>query len=119
MENRIKSLRERAKEMGARLPFMDNREKGDTEELMGQVCTIVDYGFLPNDEGEHYVAFITKERSGKFYFGGTVLTARMVELDQEGYRTEIITEGLPFLMTEAVSKKTKRKYTNVTFYPED
>lgn len=121
MENNFaqKSLRDRAREMGARLPFMDNREKGETDELMGQICTIIDYGFLPNEDGEHYVAFITREHSTKFYFGGTVLTARMIELDGEGYGAEIRAEGLPFLMTKATSKKTKRSYTNVTFYPED
>lgn len=118
MENRIKSLRERAKEMGARLPFMDEREKGSTDELLGQVCTIIDYGFLPNDEGELYVAFITRERSKTFYFGGTVLTARMTELDGEGYGDDIRREGLPFLMTKTTSKKSKRSYTNVVFYPE-
>lgn len=118
-QNTMKSLKERAKEMGARLPFMDNRDKGSIDELMGQVCTLIDYGFLPNEDGEHYVAFITRERPNKFYFGGAVLTARMIELDGEGYRDAIVAEGLPFVMTQATSKKTKRSYTNVVFYPED
>ena len=115
----MKSLRERAKEMDARLPFMDDRDKGSIEELIGQVCTLTDYGFLPDDDGELYVAFITRERSKRFYFGGTVMTARMMELDQEGYGSDIRADGLPFLMTKEVSKKTKRGYTNVMFYPED
>lgn len=120
MENNIqhKSLRDRAKEFGARLPFMEGREKGSTDELMGQVCTMTDYGFLPNEAGEMYVAFITAERSGKFYFGGTVMTDRMAQLDQEGYGPEIREEGLPFLMTHAKAKKGGRTYTAVQFYPE-
>lgn len=113
-----KSLRDRAKEFDARLPFMDGREKGSTDELLGQVSTIVDYGFLPNDDGNMYVAFIIRERSGKFYFGGTVLTERMIELDQDGYGPAIREEGLPILMTSAKSKKSNRTYTNVSFYPE-
>lgn len=120
MENKImmKSLRERAKEFDARLPFMDGREKGDTAEIMGQIITLDEYGFLPNEAGENYVCFTTRERSNKFYFGGTVLTARMIELDQDGYGPAIRAEGLPLLLTQTKAKKGGRTYTNVTFYPE-
>ena len=117
-ENVMKSLRDRAREFTTLLPFMDGREKGDTKELIGQVSTIVEYGFLPNDKGEVYVAFIVKERSGKFYFGGQVLTDRMSQLEEEGYHDAVVAEGLPVLMTEARSKKSGRGYTNVEFYPE-
>lgn len=113
-----KSLKDRAKEFAVRLPFMDGREKGNTEDLLGQISTITDYGFLPNDDGELYVAFIVKERSTQFYFGGTVLTDRLMKLDGEGYGDEIREEGLPVLMTKARSKKTKREFTNIEFYPE-
>ena len=114
----MKSLMERAKEFDARLPFMDGRIKGATEELMGQISTINEYGFLPNEAGEMYVVFTVKERSGVFYFGGSVLTERMVALDQEGYGDAIRAEGLPILLTKETSKKTKRSYTGVTFFPE-
>lgn len=119
MENKMmKSLKERAKEFDARLPFMDGREKGDTAELLGQVSTMDEYGFLPNEAGENYVVFTVRERMNKFYFGGGVLTARMIELDQDGYRDAILAEGLPLLLTQTKSKKTGRSYVNVTFYPE-
>ena len=114
----MKSLRDRAKEFSVQLPFMEGREKGETKELLGQVSTICEYGFLPNEAGEPYAVFIVKERSNKFYFGGTVLTARLSELESEGYHEAIIAEGLPMLMTEAKSKKSNRGYTNVEFYPE-
>lgn len=115
----LKSLKERAKAFDVQLPFMEGREKGETKELLGQVSTISDYGFIPNDAGEAYVVFITKERANKFFFGGSVLTARMVELETEGYHDAIVAEGLPMLLTEEKSKKTNRVYTNVKFYPED
>lgn len=118
MSEMMKSLKQRAMEFDQQLPLMEGREKGNTDELLGQVCTLIDYGFLPNENGEQYVAFIVAERSGKFYFGGSVLTARMVELDGEGYGESIRTEGLPLLMTTVTSKQNKRKYTNVKFYPE-
>ena len=118
-EKTLKSLKERAKAFDVQLPFMEGRDKGETKELLGQVSTIADYGFIPNDAGEAYVAFVVKERSDKFYFGGSVLTARMQELESEGYHDAIIAEGLPMLLTEEKSKKSNRTYTNVKFYPED
>lgn len=118
-----KSLKDRAKEFSVQLPFMDGREKGDARELVGQVTTIVDYGFLKGDATEEgnanrdYACFIVKEHSDKFYFGGTVLTDQLQQLEAEGYHDEIVAEGLPMLMTEKKSKN-KRTYINVEFYPE-
>lgn len=118
-----KSLKDRAKEFSVQLPFMDGREKGDAKELVGQVTTIVDYGFLKGDATEEgnanrdYACFIVKEHSDKFYFGGTVLTDQLQQLEAEGYHDEIVSEGLPMLMTEKKSKN-KRTYINVEFYPE-
>lgn len=113
----MKPLRDRAKEFDARLPFMEGKDKGETKDLIGQVTTITDYGFLPNDQGEAYAAFIVKERPGKFYFGGTVLTDRLEQLEAEGYHEAIVEEGLPMVMTEKKAKN-GRSYTNVEFYPE-
>ena len=114
----LKSLRERAKEFSSLgLPFMEGREKGETDELLGQESTICDYGFLPNDKGEPYAVFIVKERSDKFYFGGEVLTDRLTQLENEGYGDAVRTEGLPILMTKKKSKN-NRNYTNVEFFPE-
>lgn len=116
----MKSLRERAKEFSVLLPFMEGREKGETKELLSTVNTIVDFGFLTDrEDGEVYAAFIVKERPGKFYFGGTVITDRLSTLEVEGYGDAIRSEGLPVLMTEKKAKKGGRSYTNVEFFPED
>lgn len=117
MSDMKKSLKDRAKEFSVRLPFMEGRDKGETKELLGMVNTIVDYGFLPNENGEVYACFITKEHTKSFYFGGTVLTDRLTQLEAEGYHDEIVAEGLPVLMTEKKSKN-NRTFTNVEFYPE-
>ena len=114
----MKSLRKRAKEFDVRLPFMEGRDKGDTKELLGTVNTITEYGFLPNEQGEAYACFIVKERPGKFYFGGTVITDRLTQLETEGYHDAIAAEGLPILMTEKKSRN-NRTFTNVVFFPED
>ena len=114
-----KSLKDRAKEFSVQLPFMEGKDKGDANTLKGQIITIIDYGFLPDENGEPYVVFITKERAKEFYFGGTVLTDQLLKLEEEGYHDEIVSEGLPMLMKDKKSKKSNRTYTNVEFYPED
>lgn len=114
----MKSLRERAKEFDVRLPFMEGRDKGETKELLGTVNTIIEYGFLPNEQGEPYACFIVKERPKQFYFGGTVITDRLEQLEAEGYHEAVNNEGLPILMTEKKSKN-NRTFTNVVFFPED
>lgn len=113
----MKSLRDRAKEFSVRLPFMDGCDKGDTKELLGTVNTINEYGFLPNENGEAYAVFTVKEHPKRFYFGGTVLTDRLEQLEAEGYHEAIVAEGLPILMTEKKSKN-NRGYINVEFFPE-
>lgn len=117
-EKTVKNLKDRAKAFDIQLPLMEGREKGETKDLLSQVSVISDYGFIPNEAGEPYVVFITKERPDKFYFGGSVLTARMTELETEGYHDAIIKEGLPVLFT-AEKSKNGRTYTNAKFYPED
>lgn len=117
-ETMKKSLRDRAKEFDIQLPLMEGREKGETSELIATVCTITDYGFLPNEAGEPYAVFTVKEIPDKFFFGGSVLTARLSELEADGYHDVIVEEGLPVLMTNAKSKKNNRAYVNVEFYPE-
>ena len=114
----MKSLRERAKEFDVRLPFMEGRTKGDTNELLGQDSTVTQYGFLPNEAGELYAVFTVKERSDKFYFGGTVITDRLFKLDQEGYREAIEAEGLPIRMNQKKSKN-NRTFIDVVLFPED
>lgn len=117
MSDMKKSLKDRAKEFSVQLPFMDGREKGESEELLGQISTIVDYGFLTGDKGNDYAVFIVKERSNKFYFGGQVLTDQLQQLEAEGYHEEIVNEGLPVLFGQKKSKN-KQTYTTVEFYPE-
>lgn len=113
-----KSLKERSKEFSVRLPFMEGREKGDIKDLLGQVCTIRDYGFLKGDTGNDYVVIIVDEYAKTFYFGGQVLTDQMQQLEAEGYRDDINNEGLPFVMAEKKSKNNKT-YVNVVFYPDE
>ena len=116
MSNVKKSLRERAQEMQAQLKIMQGREKGDVDDLIGVICDVDDFDFM-EDDGHKYVVFTVKEDPANFFFGGQVLTDQLLKLQEDGYLEEIQKEGLPMLLSKKMSKS-KRSYTNVTFYPE-
>lgn len=117
MSNLRKSLKERTKEFSTTLSFMEGRKKADQKELVAQIVTIRDFGFLTGDNGE-YVAFIVDEHTDKFYFGGSVLTDQLRQLELEGYHESIVEEGLPMVLAERKSRN-NRTYLNVVFYPEE
>lgn len=113
----MKSLKERVKDFGANLELMEGRTKGKNEEIADKVVTIVDYGFLSGSEGE-YVAYIVKEIDDSFFFGGMVLTEALKQLEAEGYKEAIKSEGLRIRLKEQKSKK-GRTYFAVEFEPND
>jgi hypothetical protein len=112
------SLRERAKELSNSLPFMEGREKGEMKRIVDMSCTIIEYGFLQDEDNKEYVCFIVKEDPQNFYFGGQVLTDNMQELETDGFHAEIIKEGLPVNFGLKMSKN-KKEYVTVEFYPEE
>lgn len=115
-------LKKKALELTERkslLPFMEGREKADMSDIMGEKCTITDYGFLEDNDDKHpYACFIIKESKDAFFFGGKVLTAHLQEFEKEGYHDEIVKNGLPVKFTDQKAKKSKKNYTAVEFYPE-
>lgn len=115
MSNERKSLRDFLKEQSAQLPFMDGREKGDANELLTQVITITDYGFLTNEAGEPYACFTIAERPNKFYFGGQVLTEKLTLIENNGYGDELRENGLEIILVKKQSRKSSRPYIDVTF----
>jgi len=113
-----KSLKQKAQELSApQLPIMEGRDKGDTDDLIGVVVTLRDFGFMSGDNGD-YVVFIVDEEPKEFFFGGKVLTDDMQKMESDGYHQMIVDEGLPMVLTKKKSKN-KQTYTNVLFYPEE
>lgn len=113
------SLKEKAMNMnsGKGIEFMNEREKGEMQDLLNKNLTITDYSFINGDDGE-YVVFIVKEDESKFYFGGKVLTENMKSFTSDD-KEEIKRDGLPVIFEERKSKKTNRKYIASRFYPEN
>lgn len=112
-----KSLRERAAELSAaQLPIMANRTKGETEELIGVIVTVRDYGFLTGKNGQ-YGVFIVDEEPETFYFAGQVLTDDFQKLDDTGDHAAVVNEGLPMILSKRKAKESKQTYVSPLFYP--
>lgn len=116
------NLKDRAKKFGNLLPFMEGREKGEQSKLVDEgVVTIEDYGFLngkdDNGDDSEYVCYTIREDKENFYFGSSVLTNNIKELDEEGFGSAIRKEGLPMKLSNRKSRSTNRNYVAVEFHP--
>ena len=101
------------------IPFMENREKKELP--CGSPVTIVDYGFIKDEDGD-YVVLALKEFPKNFYFGGGVVTEKMQSLDkivttELSIHDQVCKAGLPVLFTKKANKKNTRNYMTCEFYP--
>lgn len=117
------SLKEKALALSNGLEIMEGREKKDLADLIGEVVTINNFDFMKStdDDGNPttYVVFTIDQDDDGFYFGGKVLTEKLHELENDGYKDEVLDDGLPTLFGKKKSTKGKKKeYTTVAFYPE-
>lgn len=113
----IMDLKKLAKEVTAKgLPFMEGRE--NSELAMGEIVNINEIGYLDSKDGE-YVVFTTKENEECFYYGGSVVTEKIKELENKLSPKDfdtLLEEGLEVVFTSHVSSN-KKRYTSVTFFP--
>lgn len=113
------TLKEKAMKMnsGNGIAFMQGKTKGETEEILNQNLTIVDYDFISDEDGD-YAVFVLNEAPDKFFFGGSVLTKNLKEFTTEE-KEKIKSEGLPVLFSKRKNKNGKREYTAVEFFPDE
>ena len=114
----IKSLISKAKEVtSVGLPFMQGKEKEEIN--MGILYNINEYGFLQGETGEDFVVFTTKEHNNKFFYGGSVVTQKIKDLEENLTSDEmcqLLEYGIEVLFIQKVSKN-KKKYTTCEFFP--
>ena len=101
------------------LPFMDGKEKLEvTGEVLNNILTVDDYGYLEGDDGE-YVVIALKEYPQHFIYGGSVVTDAFKKLESKigvDNMGLLIEHGLTFRLSELISKN-KRKYIRISFFP--
>lgn len=83
-------LSEKFKNVG--VPFMEDNEKGEMQELENQSLTLIDYGFIKEDKSD-YAVLKFAEKPGKFYFAGLVLTQNLHEAEADlGSKKRVLNE---------------------------
>ena len=105
-----------AKNAGEGIKFMENRTKGELEEILNKEVILRDYDFINGKRGR-FVVFIVDEIEDKFFFGGQVITELLDSINPE-QKKELQAEGVP---VEVYSKKSKNgmDYHGMTFYPAE
>lgn len=108
-------LREKASKVNSNggVSFMEGRDK--SELIMDEILTVDDFGFIKGEDGE-YVVLSTQDYPKFFFFGGSVITQKFKELEEN--KEEVQKEGLPVRFEQKVSKKSKREYVTCEFYPD-
>lgn len=99
------------------LDFMEGRDKSDI--VLGETYHINDFGFLTGENGE-YVVFTVKNDDNHFFFGASILTQKMKDLEamlSGDEMEELLTSGLEVVFGERKSEKSKRKYITCEFFP--
>lgn len=103
--NKIKKQMEKSSNV------MEGRIKGEVKELTAYV--IKDFTILKDKEDKQYCAFIVEGNEEEFFFGGAVVTDKLIRIkdmltDEE--MEELKKEGLPVMF---VGKKSKNKRTYI------
>ena len=99
------------KQMEKQANVMEGRTKGEVKELTAYV--IKDFTILKDKEDNQYCAFIVDGNDEEFFFGGTVVTDKLIRIKEmltDEELSELKKEGLPVMF---VGKKSKNKRTYI------
>lgn len=94
------------------IAFMENADKANLDEILGERVHIEDFGFIKNDEGDYGVMKIA-EKDGVFYFANQVITDMLHQVENDDMRDELPKQVIVF--SKATSRKTGREYTKFKF----
>lgn len=98
------------------IPFMENSDKGDMHDIIGEIVHITDFGFIKNDEGGDYGVIQIKEKPDTFYFCNAVITEMLHQVEADGMKEELANQCIRFDL--ATSKK-GREYFRFEFTPDN
>lgn len=82
------------------IPFMNDRDRGDINDLVNKDLHIEDYGYIRGKKGE-YAVIAFREYPNNFYFGGMVLTDILHRIDKDDMKEQLLGEILRLSMKEA------------------
>lgn len=90
--------------------FMDGKDKGALKDMCDKPLHIVDFGFIGQGD-ERYSVILFAEDSDRFYFGNSIITEFLTEIDADDAR-DLLKEQ-PIMLVQRESKQRKGvKYTS-------
>lgn len=94
------------------IDFMDGRDRAELADLCtGEKYHIEDFAFLNGENGE-YAVFTLKENKNLFYFGNSVVSDVLKQVEMDNMVEELRSVGVVF---EKVVSKKKRAYIAIRF----
>ena len=94
------------------IDFMDGRDRAELADLCtGEKYHIEEFAFLNGENGE-YAVFIVKENDNLFYFGNSVVSEVLKQVETDNMSEELRSVGVVF---EKVVSKKKREYIAIRF----
>lgn len=94
------------------IPFMEGADKADINDILGLALHIADYGYITGDDGNEFAVICFAEYPGKFYFGNSIITDALKQVDKDGMKAQISLASVTF--SKRTSKK-GREYTAFEF----
>lgn len=96
----------------AGIPFMEGRDKGNLADVLGEELHIVDFGFINGEDGK-YAVMLFEEHPDEFYFGNSIITEMLVDVDADGMKGELALQPIRFEQRQ--NRSGKRTYTTYVF----
>lgn len=77
------------------IPFMENRTKASKQEILGRMLHIEDFGFIEGKNGQ-FAVIAFREMPDKFYFGNSIVTDMLREVQKDGMEDELKKQVIVF-----------------------
>ena len=97
------------------IPFMDGRDKGDNENLIGKRWHIDDFGFITGDNGEFAVVSFAEDNT-HFYFMNSIITEMLQTVSKDAMRKQLSQVAIEFMMK---TSKKDREYMSFEFHEDE
>ena len=94
------------------IPFMEGKDKGSLRDMIDRPLHIEDFGFINGQDGK-FAVILFAEDSDNFYFGNSIITEMLEQVDADGMRDALADETIVFSMR--MSKERKQEYMTFDF----
>ena len=93
------------------IPFMENREKGNMQDILDEPLHINGFGFIKGKNGD-FACISLSEYPDKFYFANSIITDMLKEVQKDGMEEELMYQPIVFSMR---TSKDGNDYMTFTF----